>query len=98
MFNTHLKVIRKPEAICLAGLSRTSLYEQSRKGLFPKPISLGERAVGYLEHEVQTVIAARSVGKTDQELREIVKSLMKQREQSIHALLKFAKVKRGLYE
>jgi len=88
MFNPHLKVIRKSEAICLAGLSKTSIYEQSRSGLFPKPISLGARAVGYLEHEVLTLIAARSVGKSDNEIREIVKALILQREISANDLLR----------
>lgn len=88
MYNTNLKVIRKPEACNLAGLSNTSLFEQTKAGIFPPPISLGARAVGFIAHEVQAVLAARTVGKSDDEIRQIVKALIKQREQSANDLLK----------
>lgn len=88
MHNNNLKVIRKPEACNLAGLSNTSIFEQTKAGMFPPPISLGARAVGFISHEVQAVIAARSVGKSDSEIKDIVKSLVKQREQSANDLLK----------
>lgn len=88
MYDTNLKVIRKPEACDRAGLSNTSLFEQTKAGLFPPPISLGSRAVGFISHEIQAVISARSVGKSDDEIRQIVKALIKQREQSANDLLK----------
>ena len=88
MQNINLKVIRKPEACSLAGLSNTSLFEQTKAGLFPPPISIGARAVGFIEHEIQSLLAARSVGKSDDEIREIVKALIKQREDSANDLLK----------
>jgi len=88
MHNTNLKVIRKPEACQLAGLSNTSLFEQTKAGIFPPPISLGARAVGFIAHEIQAVLAARSVGKSDNEIRSIVKALIKQRETSANDLLK----------
>jgi prophage regulatory protein len=87
MYNTNLKVIRKPEACKLAGISNTNLFEQTRAGTFPAAIPLGPRAVGFLEHEVQAVIAARSIGKSDDELRGIVQNLIKQRKESASALL-----------
>jgi prophage regulatory protein len=88
MFNNELKVIRKPEVCNLAGISNTSLFEQTKSGLFPPPISIGARAVGFISHEIQTVLAARSVGKSDDEIRQIVKALIKQRETSTNDLLK----------
>lgn len=87
MINYNLKVIRKPEACNFAGLSNTSLFEQTKLGLFPPPISIGARAVGFIFHEIQTVIAARSIGKSDDEIRQIVKALIKQRETSAYDLL-----------
>lgn len=87
MYNTNIKVIRKPEACLLAGLSNTSLFEQIKAGIFPPSISLGTRAVGFIFHEIQALLAARSVGKSDDELREIVKALIKQRETSANTLL-----------
>jgi prophage regulatory protein len=71
MNSANLKILRKPEACNLAGLSNTSLFEQTRAGIFPPPISLG----------------ARAVGKSDDEIRQIVKALIKQREQVANDLL-----------
>ena len=34
------------------GLSRSSIYLRISEGRFPRPISLGERAVGWLESEI----------------------------------------------
>jgi prophage regulatory protein len=93
MIKNNLKVIRKPEACNLAGISNTSLFEQTKSGLFPPPISIGARAVGFIWHEIQTVIAARSIGKSDDEIRLIVKALIKQRETSANALLRRLEMK-----
>jgi prophage regulatory protein len=35
------------------GLSRSTIYLRVSQGTFPKPVSLGGRAVGWLETEVQ---------------------------------------------
>tara|TARA_R110001606_G_scaffold399267_1_gene583102 strand:- start:4472 stop:4750 length:279 start_codon:yes stop_codon:yes gene_type:complete len=88
MNRINLKVIRKPQVCDLAGMSNTSLFEQTRAGIFPPPISLGARAVGFFLHEVQAVLVARSVGKSDDDIKLIVKALIKQREQSANDLLK----------
>ena len=41
------------------GLSRSKLYDMMAKGHFPKPIKLGERAVGWSEAEVGAWIEGR---------------------------------------
>lgn len=35
------------------GLSRSTIYLRMSQGTFPKPVSLGARAVGWVEAEVQ---------------------------------------------
>ena len=35
------------------GLSRSTIYARVSQGTFPKPVSLGARAVGWVEAEVQ---------------------------------------------
>ena len=35
------------------GLSRSTIYLRISQGTFPKPVSLGARAVGWVEAEVQ---------------------------------------------
>jgi len=47
------KIIRLPEVKEKTGLSRSSIYLRMSKGDFPQSISLGERAVGWLEADVE---------------------------------------------
>ena len=47
-----MKMLRLPEVINRTGLSRSSIYLKISKGIFPAPISLGERAVGWIEFEI----------------------------------------------
>lgn len=49
----NFKIIRRPDVEAMTGLSRSSIYEKMDQGTFPKAIKLGERSVGWLEHEVQ---------------------------------------------
>nr|WP_321459441.1 AlpA family transcriptional regulator [uncultured Vibrio sp.] len=46
------KIIRLPEVKQRTGLSRSTIYLRMSKGLFPKSISLGGRAVGWVEMDV----------------------------------------------
>ncbi len=57
--NQSLRILRLPEVISRVGLRRASIYLHISKGSFPKPISLGARAVGWLESEIDGWIAAR---------------------------------------
>lgn len=54
-----MKVIRLKKVIEVTGLARATMYKYIAEGLFPKPIPLGERCVGWLESEVQDWILAR---------------------------------------
>ena len=57
------------------GLSRSTIYLRIAQGVFPKPVSLGGRAVGWPAHEVAALNAARIAGKPDAEIREMVAKL-----------------------
>ena len=46
------RILRLPSVRERTGLSRSSIYLRISEGRFPKPISLGERAVGWLESEI----------------------------------------------
>lgn len=46
------KVIRLPEVKNKTGLSRSSIYLRMSLGEFPLSISLGERAIGWLESDI----------------------------------------------
>lgn len=49
-------IIRLPEVKARTGLSRSTIYLRISTGTFPKPISLGGRAVGWIETEIQAWI------------------------------------------
>jgi prophage regulatory protein len=53
-------ILRRPQVEACTGLSRSTLYQYIQDGLFPRPVSLGARAVGWLESEVTAWIAARA--------------------------------------
>lgn len=55
------KVLRLPEVKARTGLSRSSIYLRISESRFPKPISLGRRAVGWLESEIEDWIAEKIV-------------------------------------
>ena len=46
------RILRLPEVKKITGLSRSSIYLRMATEEFPKSISLGDRAVGWLEQDV----------------------------------------------
>jgi prophage regulatory protein len=46
-------ILRLPAVKASTGLSRSTIYLRVSQGTFPRPVSLGGRAVGWLEAEVQ---------------------------------------------
>ena len=47
-----ITILRLPAVKARTGLSRSSIYLRVAQGRFPKPISLGGRAVGWIEAEI----------------------------------------------
>jgi len=54
-----MRIIRLKEVIGSTGLARSTIYKYIGEGTFPKPVSLGERSVGWIELEVHDWIMAR---------------------------------------
>jgi prophage regulatory protein len=52
-------ILRLPDVKRSTGLSRGTIYLRITQGTFPKPVSLGGRAVGWLEAEVQQWLERR---------------------------------------
>jgi prophage regulatory protein len=46
-------ILRLPEVIARTGLSRSSIYLRIANGGFPHSVSLGGRAVGWVEHDIE---------------------------------------------
>lgn len=62
MANTNqekLSILRRKQVEKRTGLSRSTIYLRIQEGSFPRPISLGVRAVGWLENEIEAWLAAR---------------------------------------
>ncbi len=46
------RFLRLPEVMARTGLSRSTIYVRLDQGRFPSPVSLGGRAVGWIEAEI----------------------------------------------
>ena len=47
------RILRLPNVLDRTGLSRSTVYLRVTEGRFPRPVSLGARAVGWIETEVE---------------------------------------------
>ena len=54
-----LRVIRAKELKAKVGYSPMTVWRLERDGRFPKRIQLGDNAVGWIEHEIDSWIAER---------------------------------------
>lgn len=52
-------IIRRKAVEARTGLSRSTIYQRVKDGTFPPPISLGPKAVGWLQSEIEDWIAER---------------------------------------
>jgi len=52
-------ILRLPAVKARTGLSRSTIYLRVSDGSFPRPVSLGARAVGWLESDVEGWISRR---------------------------------------
>lgn len=69
------KLLRLPTVLEYSDLSRSSLYLRINQRLWPKPVSLGSRAVAWPENEVAEIINARVAGKSNAEIKSIIVKL-----------------------
>lgn len=54
-----IKILRLPNVISRTGLLRSTIYLRVSDGSFPAPVSLGGRAVGWIEAEVDAWLNQR---------------------------------------
>jgi prophage regulatory protein len=47
------KFIKLASVISMTGLSKSSIYAMMKKGEFPKSVTIGSRAVAWVEAEIQ---------------------------------------------
>ncbi len=68
-------IIRRKLVESRTGYSRSTIYLKKSEGLFPSPVKIGANSVGWLEHEINAIIAARVAGKSDDEIKVLVSEL-----------------------
>jgi prophage regulatory protein len=54
------KLIRLPVVKERTGKSRTSIYRDIKRGTFPAPVSIGDRAIAWHEAVIEEWIASRA--------------------------------------
>jgi prophage regulatory protein len=57
--NMVTTILRLPIVKARTGLSRSTIYLRIAEGSFPKPVSLGGRAVGWIESEIDDWLKAQ---------------------------------------
>ena len=77
--NPTLRILRKPELTTKIGLGLTQIDRQEASGLLPRRFQIAKRAVGWAEHEIDAVIAARANGRSEDDIRKLVKRLIADR-------------------
>lgn len=58
-----MRFIRLKEVMHITGLGRSSIYNYMAEGRFPKTVSLGGRAVAWVESEIQDWMLGRISGR-----------------------------------
>lgn len=54
------RLLRRSEVERRTAMSRSSIYERMSKGTFPRPITVGPRAVRWVEEEIEAWIESRA--------------------------------------
>ncbi|MDP2368469.1 helix-turn-helix transcriptional regulator [Rhodoferax sp.] len=69
-------ILRLPEVKRVLGhRSDASIYNAIRAGLFTNGVAIGQRAKGWPDYEAQAIATALVAGKSEGEIRELVKVL-----------------------
>jgi prophage regulatory protein len=79
-------ILRLPAVKAESGASRSTIYLRIQQGLWPKPVRLGPRSVGWPASEVAAINAARIAGQTDDEIRVLVVKLEAARKSAANVL------------
>lgn len=73
------KLLRLPHVLELRGKSRSAHYDDIQKGLMTPPVNLGGRSVGWPEREISAINAALIAGKSESEVKKLVRKLVSDR-------------------
>jgi prophage regulatory protein len=80
------KLLRVPDVTERLGVSRSKLYSDIASGLFIPPIQAGVRVAAWPSTEVGAIVAARCACADENEIRQIVRNLIRARARKRAAL------------
>ena len=81
-------ILRLPEVKRVLGhRADASVYNAIRDGLFTTGVAIGQRARGWPDYEVQAIAAARVAGQSDDQIRDLVKTMHARRAGAIKWVL-----------
>lgn len=72
-------ILRLPAVLKATGVSRSLIYQQISEGMWPKPIRISNRSVGWLETEVQALVNARVANFESAAIKDLVRDLAEKR-------------------
>ncbi len=75
-----MAMLRLPEVKKETGLrAHSTIYDSIRVGLFPAPVRIGQRAVGWPSEEIKAVCDARIAGYTNEQIKALVSRMFSER-------------------
>ena len=75
-----ITLLKKPTILKACGISKSTLHNRINDGLFTPPVSIGARAVAWPSNEIESIVSAIIEGKTNDEIKLLVKSLIESRQ------------------
>ncbi|HRN76597.1 AlpA family phage regulatory protein [Ottowia sp.] len=82
-----MSILRIQEVKATTGhKSHVSVYDAIKDGLFTEPVKIGARSSGWPDYEVEAINAARIAGKTEDEIRVLVRRLHAKRAERFAAV------------
>ena len=70
-----VRILRLPDVLERRGKSRTQHYNDVAAGLFTPPVKLSVRAAGWPDTETDALVRATIAGKSQSEIRQLVRDL-----------------------
>jgi prophage regulatory protein len=74
-----MKMLRGPKAQAKTGNKRSNFYDLISQGLLPPGVSIGGRCKAWPDTELEAVNIARAAGRSDDEIRALVKKIVAER-------------------
>lgn len=75
-----MKLLKLPKVLELTASARSTIYKNIHAGLMVPPVRIGENSVAFPEHEIIALNTARIAGKSDDEIRQLVARLVRERQ------------------